>query len=63
MIESAGVLVARRVTGARTKLVLDVQGDWHEATRLYGSRLRGSLNVVADVATIFVSPRLRTSLR
>ena len=32
----------------RTKVILDVQGDWHEATRLYGSSLRRLLNPVND---------------
>jgi glycosyltransferase involved in cell wall biosynthesis len=29
-------------------VILDVQGDWHEATRLYGSPLRRLLNPVND---------------
>ncbi len=31
-----------------TKVILDVQGDWHEATRLYGSPFRRLLNPVND---------------
>lgn len=46
--ETAAFLVARRLAGVRTKLILDVQGDWHEATRLYGSPLRRLLNPVND---------------
>jgi glycosyltransferase involved in cell wall biosynthesis len=46
--EGAAFLVARRLTRAGTKLVLDVQGDWHEATRMYGSPLRRLLNPVND---------------
>src|SRR5204862_7051429 len=46
--ETVAFLIARRLTGARTKAILDVQGDWHEATRLYGSRLRRLLNPVND---------------
>ena len=46
--ELAAFLVARRLAGARTKVILDVQGDWHEATRLYGSSLRRLLNPVND---------------
>ena len=38
--ETVAFLIARRLTGSRTKVILDVQGDWHEATRLYGSPLR-----------------------
>jgi glycosyltransferase involved in cell wall biosynthesis len=46
--ETVAFLVARRLTGAATKLVLDVQGDWHEATRSYGSPLRRILNPLND---------------
>src|SRR5439155_18783795 len=46
--ESTAFLLARRLAGARTKLILDVQGDWHETTRLYGSPLRRLLNPVND---------------
>jgi glycosyltransferase involved in cell wall biosynthesis len=46
--ELVAFLVARRLTGVDTKVVLDVQGDWHEATRLYGSPLRRLLNPVND---------------
>jgi glycosyltransferase involved in cell wall biosynthesis len=46
--EAVAFLIARRVAGSRTRLILDVQGDWHEATRLYGSRLRRLLNPVND---------------
>jgi glycosyltransferase involved in cell wall biosynthesis len=46
--ETAAFLVARALTHARTKVILDVQGDWHEATRLYGSRRRRLLNPVND---------------
>jgi glycosyltransferase involved in cell wall biosynthesis len=46
--ETVAFLVARRLAGVPTKVVLDVQGDWHEATRLYGSRWRRLLNPVND---------------
>jgi glycosyltransferase involved in cell wall biosynthesis len=46
--EAVAFLVARRLAGSRTKLILDVQGDWHETTRLYGSPLRRLLNPVND---------------
>jgi colanic acid/amylovoran biosynthesis glycosyltransferase len=46
--ETVAFLGARRLAGARTKVILDVQGDWHEATRLYGSPLRRLLNPVND---------------
>ena len=46
--ETVAFLVARRLTRSRTKVILDVQGDWHEATRLYGSRFRRLLNPLND---------------
>jgi glycosyltransferase involved in cell wall biosynthesis len=46
--ELVAFLVARRLAGARTRVILDVQGDWHETTRLYGSSLRRLLNPVND---------------
>jgi glycosyltransferase involved in cell wall biosynthesis len=46
--EAAAFLLARRLARARTPLILDVQGDWHEATRLYGSPLRRLLNPLND---------------
>jgi glycosyltransferase involved in cell wall biosynthesis len=48
--EMVAFLTARRLAGARTKGILDVQGDWHEATRLYGSPYRRLLNPVNDSA-------------
>lgn len=47
--ETIAFLLARRVARSSTKVILDVQGDWHEATRLYGSPLRRLLNPVNDV--------------
>jgi len=46
--EAVAFLVARRLAHSRTKLILDVQGDWHQATRLYGSPLRRLLNPLSD---------------
>jgi glycosyltransferase involved in cell wall biosynthesis len=46
--ETVAFLIARRLTGAQSKVILDVQGDWHEATRLYGSPLRRLLNPIND---------------
>lgn len=46
--ESVAFLLARRLAGVPTRLILDVQGDWREATRLYGSPLRRLLNPVSD---------------
>jgi len=47
--ELAAFLLARRVVGAGTCAILDVQGDWHEATRLYGSPLRRLLSPFNDL--------------
>ena len=46
--EAAAVLVARLLTGARAKIVLEVHGDWRTATRLYGSSAREALAPLAD---------------
>ncbi|MHB8470633.1 MAG: glycosyltransferase family 4 protein [Gaiellaceae bacterium] len=46
--EMVAFLVARSLARSRTKAILDVQGDWHEATRLYGSPLRRLLNPLND---------------
>ena len=46
--ETVAFLVARRLAGSRAKAILDVQGDWHEATRMYGSPLRRLLNPLSD---------------
>lgn len=46
--ETVAFLLARALTRVRTKVILDVQGDWHEATRLYGSRWRRLLNPLND---------------
>ena len=44
----AMLLLARRLSGLRPKLVVEVHGDWRIATRLYGSPARRVLNPVAD---------------
>jgi glycosyltransferase involved in cell wall biosynthesis len=46
--EMDALLVARRAARVPTRAILDVQGDWHEATRLYGSSLRRLLNPLND---------------
>jgi len=46
--ELVAFLTARRLARVGTKAILDVQGDWHEATRLYGSPLRRLLNPLND---------------
>ena len=56
--EAAEVLTARRLTRSRARVVLDVQGDWHAATRLYGSRARRLLNPLNDAIGARVVPRV-----
>ena len=46
--ETTALLLARRIVKADTKVVLDVQGDWREATRLYGSPARRLLSPIGD---------------
>src|SRR5262249_45234369 len=46
--EGVAFLAARVLARVPTKLILDVQGDWHEATRLYGSSFRRLLNPIND---------------
>ncbi len=46
--EAVAVLAATRLARRRPRLVLDLHGDWHEATRLYGSRLRQLLSPLGD---------------
>src|SRR6266446_6137850 len=55
--EAAAFLVARSLARSRTRLILDVQGDWREATRLYGSSFRRLLNPVNDALPRIVVPR------
>jgi glycosyltransferase involved in cell wall biosynthesis len=51
--ELVAFLAARSFTRVPAKAILDVQGDWHEATRLYGSPLRRLLNPVNDAFAPF----------
>ncbi len=46
--DAASAVIARRLSRSRTKVILDVHGDWRTATRLYGSRTRRVLNPFAD---------------
>jgi glycosyltransferase involved in cell wall biosynthesis len=47
--EGLAFLIARKLARAETKFVLDIQGDWRAATRLYGSRARRLLNPLNDL--------------
>jgi glycosyltransferase involved in cell wall biosynthesis len=55
--EAAAFLIGRRLARVDAKLILDIHGDWHQATRLYGSRLRRLLNPVNDALPRLVVPR------
>jgi glycosyltransferase involved in cell wall biosynthesis len=46
--EGAAALVARRLAGARPRIVVEVHGDWRTSTRLYGSGARRLLAGVGD---------------
>jgi len=46
--ETAAALAGRRLARVDSAVIVDLHGDWRAPTRLYGSRLRGLLNPVAD---------------
>ena len=46
--ESALALLARRLARSKSKVILDLHGDWRAPTRLYGSRGRRLLDPLAD---------------
>ena len=48
--EGVAAELARRRRRPQPKLVVEVHGDWHVATRLYGSRLRGAIAPLGDRA-------------
>ncbi len=60
--EAGIVLLVRAVVRRRARVVLDVHGDWRLATRLYGSRARRLLNVLADPLAL-VAVRRADALR
>ncbi len=47
--EAALVLLGRALARSRAKVVLDVHGDWHAPTRLYGSPARRLLAPLGDL--------------
>ena len=57
MHEAVAFLTARKIARARTRLVLEVHGDWHGATRLYGSPARRLLNPVSDAMGVIAVRR------
>ena len=46
--EALAAEIACRLARSRAKVVLEVHGDWHTSTRLYGSRVRGALGPLGD---------------
>jgi glycosyltransferase involved in cell wall biosynthesis len=46
--EAAAALAARRLTRARSRVVVELHGDWRTATRLYGSRWRRALEPLTE---------------
>jgi glycosyltransferase involved in cell wall biosynthesis len=46
--EGVAAELARWRLRSRAKLVVEVHGDWHVSTRLYGSRLRATLGPIGD---------------
>jgi len=46
--EAAAALAGRKLARVDSAVIADLHGDWRAPTRLYGSRLRGALNPVAD---------------
>lgn len=48
--EAVAAELARRRLRSNAKLVVEVHGDWHTSTRLYGSRVRGAIAPVGDLA-------------
>ena len=55
--ETSALLLARRLTRSPVKIVIDIQGDWREATRLYGSPLRRLLSPLGDALGPFAVSR------
>ena len=49
--ETAAVLLARKLARQRVPVILDLHGDWRQATRLYGSRFRRLLDPVGDTVS------------
>jgi glycosyltransferase involved in cell wall biosynthesis len=46
--EAVAALIARTLTRSPAKVILDLQGNWRAATRLYGSPARRLLNPLSD---------------
>jgi glycosyltransferase involved in cell wall biosynthesis len=46
--EGLAALAGRALARSDAKVIVELHGDWHTATRLYGSSARGALSPVAD---------------
>jgi glycosyltransferase involved in cell wall biosynthesis len=46
--EALAAELARKATRSRVKIILEVHGDWHTSTRLYGLRVRAALGPLGD---------------
>ncbi len=55
--ETALVLLGRALARSKTKVILDVHGDWQAATRLYGSPARRLLAPLGDALARFAVRR------
>jgi glycosyltransferase involved in cell wall biosynthesis len=51
--EGVAVLAGRLLARSRAKVIVEIHGDWHTATRLYGSSLRARIAPLADRAAAF----------
>jgi glycosyltransferase involved in cell wall biosynthesis len=55
--EGVAALAGRSLARSRTKVIIEIHGDWHTATRLYGSGLRAPVARVADRVAAFAVRR------
>jgi glycosyltransferase involved in cell wall biosynthesis len=51
--EGLAALIGRRLARSRAKVIVEIHGDWHTATRLYGSSLRARIAPLADRAAAY----------
>lgn len=55
--EAAAALAARALARSDARIVIDIQGDWRTATRLYGASARQLLSPIADRVAAFAVHR------
>jgi glycosyltransferase involved in cell wall biosynthesis len=51
--EGLAVLAGRQLARSNAKVIVEIHGDWHTATRLYGSSLRARVAPLADDAAAY----------